>query len=608
MATPPLTDIDPSMYALEMPGSPSPIGERFVVEIHLRGANAVNVPAGVQGVEVHFRFSGFSAYAKPVAFENKLGGAGGVLLSAPILYGINPNFYDDANDPVLAPYVGATQFAVAAAGGGGWNGDDGLVATLTFEIINEPDSNLGEPAVTFPMSLTLTDIVDASAIQVVHTRVDGQLKINPRPIGSPNRPFIFVDPTAKTGTMGEIFTAQVQIAADTFWDVAGFDVMFTYDPTHLAVVGVAEGGFLKQHSEATYGWIDTTVPGEVWTTFTKLENPAASGGTDTLFTVNLQVIYRHGTFPPPTSLLGFGFTDLASWPHPERLYEPWEGGIMAVQLPYDADSAPPADLWSHYTIGGTYTAPYMIQGPDIDAYTQYPVPYAGRGKDQHSDAFAPQSLVCLYAEVTYGGDRVANKFVVFEIHNAVDEKVTILQNYSDISGIASVCFRIPQTDLVPGGEDPAIFGWWWIIATVELDQIVVNDTLTFQVGWLIEVDSVTAVGAPYRKYVDSMTFDVVVSAISEQARMGLLVVDAFDAESYPIGEGYTFSAFHAVRVASDPHGTVPGLFTCTFSLGIPTWCKIGSGTVRAVVLTDWPGVGGTVYCPTISSLFGILEG
>jgi hypothetical protein len=162
--------------------------------------------------------------------------------------------------------------------------------------------------------------------------------------------------------------------------------------------------------------------------------------------------------------------------------------------------------------------------------------------------------------------------------------------------------------LVPGGEDPAIFGWWWIIATVELDQIVVNDTLTFQVGWLIEVDSVTAVGAPYRKYVDSMRFDVVVSTISEQARMGLLVVDAFDVESYPIGEGYTFSAFHAVRISSDPHGTVPGIFTCTFSLGIPTWCKIGSGTVRAVVLTDWPGVGGTVYCPTISSLFGILEG
>jgi hypothetical protein len=216
-------------------------------------------------------------------------------------------------------------------------------------------------------------------------------------------------------------------------------------------------------------------------------------------------------------------------------------------------------------------------------------------------------LVCLFAKVTYGGDKVVNKLVVFEIHNALDEKVTILQNYSDANGIAMACFRIPQTDLIVGGEDPAIFGWWWVIGTVEIDEVVVDDTLTFQVGWLIKVDSVAAVGAPYLKYVDSMVFDVQVSTISEQVRVGLLTVDPFDAESYPIGEAYTYDSFHATRVAGDPHGTIPGIYTYTFTIGIPTWCRVGTATVRAVVLTDFPRNGGTAYCPTVSSQFGIKK-
>jgi hypothetical protein len=65
-------------------------------------------------------------------------------------------------------------------------------------------------------------------------------------------------------------------------------------------------------------------------------------------------------------------------------------------------------------------------------------------------------MVWLYAKVTYGGDRITNKLVTFEVHNALGEKVTILENYTDINGIATVHFRIPQTDLIPGGEDPAI--------------------------------------------------------------------------------------------------------------------------------------------------------
>jgi hypothetical protein len=606
-ATPPLTDLDPSIYNIETPTS-DVVGEEFTVEIHLRDCTIANVPAGIQGIETHFRFSGFAAYAKPIAFDDRIGDAGGVGLPAPVLYGINPGYYDDTNTLIPFPYTGATQFKVAAAGAGGWNADDGIIAILTFEIIDQPNENFGESAVTFPMPLTFTDLVDAAAAQVTHTVVNGQLKINAIPFGYPARPYIYVDPATKTGTMGEIFTVSVMINTAAFWDVAGYDVTLTYDPTLLAVVGYAEGNFLTQHGEATFGWFDDTVAGEVWAVFVKLSNPTESSGVDSLFTVDFEVIFETTVYPPPTAPIGLADTDLASWAHPERSMSPWENKITGVQLPYNPDPVPPADPWTHYTIGGTYTAPLKFLGPDIDVYTQYPYPYGGQGPDEHSDAFAPQMLVCLFAKVTYNGDRVTNKLVVFEIHNALDEKITILQNYSDINGIAMACFRIPQTDLIPGGEDPAIFGWWWVIATVEIDEVVVDDTLTFQVGWLVKVDSVVAVGDPYRKYIDPMYFDVTVSSIFEQGLGALLTVDPFDEQNYPIGEAYTWVWVQATRVAGDPHGTIPFVDTWTFGpMPIPTWCRVGVGTVRAVALTDWPRFGGTAYCPSMSDLFGITK-
>jgi hypothetical protein len=213
-------------------------------------------------------------------------------------------------------------------------------------------------------------------------------------------------------------------------------------------------------------------------------------------------------------------------------------------------------------------------------------------------------MVWLYAKVTYGGDRVTNKWVTFEVHNALGEKVTILENKTDWDGIAVVSFRIPQTDY-PCGHDPAIFGWWTIIATVEIDEVVVNDTLTFQVGWLIEVVSVEPLNAPYKKYSDNMVFKVTVKTISEQVRHAIITVDPFDTAGYPIGEAIWEDDFNATRVAGDPYGTIPGIYENTVELPIPTWARVGTGTVQATALTDFPRNGGTAYCPIASAQFGI---
>jgi hypothetical protein len=582
----PLTDIDASLYNLETPPTPSPVGGQFTVEIHLRDA------ANVQGVEVRLDFTAILAHAHNVSFVDKLGAVGGVL-NSPVLEAVAAGFYD------------AGVYKVAAAStGAAWTQADGLIAILTFAIDSQPSGALYEPDFVGALHFTFTDVSDPVPAPIDHVNVDGQLKIDASPFGYPPSPYIFVSPVSNIGTLGVPFTVSIMISADPFWDVAGFDVTFTYDPTLLSVVAVNEGNFLKQHGEATYGWTDTTTPGLVWAVFAKLSDATPSGGVDSLYTVTLLPIFESTSYPPLSCTLGLINTDLASWAHPERTtLEPWMGRITAVQLPYDPLDTNP---WNHYTINGLYTSPLKISGPYIDLYTQYPDPYGGQGLNEHSDAFAPQQLVCLYAKVTYGGDRVTNKLVTFQVNDAQGHKVTILENYTDINGIAKVCFRIPQTDMIPGGEDPAIFGWWTVNSTVELDQVVVMDNLTFQVGWLVEVDSVTANPASYAKYGGvPMTFDVLWHTIREQPIWALLTVDPFDSQMYPIGEAYWGGWFNATRIGGNPGTTIYGDYSTTVMIGIPTWARVGLGTVYAVALTDFPIYGGTAYCPYATNSFGI---
>jgi hypothetical protein len=239
--------------------------------------------------------------------------------------------------------------------------------------------------------------------------------------------------------------------------------------------------------------------------------------------------------------------------------------------------------------------------------------------------------------VTQGGYRVINKLVVFEIFDANGTKITILQNTTDNNGIAMVMFRIPQPANL---TDPSVFGWWEAIATVDIDQMVVNDTMWFQVGWLVWVDSITPNGSPYMVATGNMNFTMVVGTISEQNRSVLLSVDAFDEASYPIGEiawtmtvhavrnmtydgpGSTITVYYTFGPVTGPLGAkyygwdstgVPGYYEVipysgtNIIMEVPNWARIGQGTVAGYALTDWPSNGGTPYAPAAYNTFGIVH-
>jgi hypothetical protein len=608
----PLTNINASINGLETPATPSPVGKSFEVDLHLLTAT------GVSGIEVHFYFGNIAAYAIPTGFTDLLGETGGVLQGpkSKLLYGVSAGFYDAANNPVDAPFTTAVYYKAAAAStAAALDCPDGIVAKITFQITQQP-SLLTAPLgyVTFPLVMDFTDIVATSA---KGADIQGTLTIDAKAFGYPERANIFVQPSTideAAANLGDEFTVTVSITADAFWDVAGFDITFTYDPTQIELTDLIEDtNFLKQHGEATYNFTfsaldGTAPPGIVHSVFTKLSDPTPSSGTGSILKMKFKILKVSTSFPPLSSVLGLVSTDLASWAHPELAVGPWFGSVTAVDLPFDNGPSPPALQWSHTTTNGTYKSPLKVAGAAIDLYDQYPEPYGGQGINQHSDAFMPQDLVILYTKVTFGGDRITNKLVVIEIHDAQGKKIGLLQNYTDENGIAQVEFRIPMTDLVAGQWDPAMFGWWKAIATASIDQAVVNDAMAFQVGWLAQVVSITANNAPYLKYSDVMNFTATVQTISEQTFLArgypnsTASIDAYDTSSYPIGEfEIPIAGISATRNdVNGPGGTTGGTYTYTVTMMIPTWARIGTESVTGYVLSALPSNGGTPFGPQLT--------
>jgi len=135
-----------------------------------------------------------------------------------------------------------------------------------------------------------------------------------------------------------------------------------------------------------------------------------------------------------------------------------------------------------------------------------------------------------------------------------------------------------------------------------VDQVIINDTMDFQVGWLAQVTGVVAVGAPYLKYSSVMNFTATVQTIHEQPIWALISVDSYDTQGYPIGETAFWDYINATRATCPFTGptttTTGGIYVYPNLIqGIPTWTRVGTASVIGYALTDWPRNGGTPWGP-----------
>ena len=241
---------------------------------------------------------------------------------------------------------------------------------------------------------------------------------------------------------------------------------------------------------------------------------------------------------------------------------------------------------------------FRVRGPYIDVYTQKE-PYSGRGPNQPSDAFAPQEEVILYAYVSYNCEPQQNKPVGFEVIDPTGEIIVDRSAFTNSEGIANITFRIPWPCENP---EETIFGMWTVIAKVSVLDLTAEDTLTFEVGWIIEiveVETVDATGQLKTSFVkgEHLYFNLTARNIAFVSKIATFTIVVYDEQDVPIG--------HVVL-----HNWVipPGASRIfVLSIQIPKWAYIGVANVYANAYTDLPQLCGVPYCPEMSVAFIITK-
>jgi hypothetical protein len=208
-----------------------------------------------------------------------------------------------------------------------------------------------------------------------------------------------------------------------------------------------------------------------------------------------------------------------------------------------------------------------------------------------SDAYGPQQLVTVYAKVTYNDEPVEYKPVAFEMIMPNGVAADYRTAFTDASGIATTTFRIPWE----GSNAELLFGDWSIVGSVSISEVTVMDTLKFRFGYIVSIGSITVAGSPLKKG-EFMTIDVQLDSISMTSHNVFLTIVACDNCGVPIGiAGGNF-------VVAPEDGLASG-----YTITIPSWAFVGTGTIYANVFTGIPQYGGVPYCPEGTANFIILK-
>jgi hypothetical protein len=244
-----------------------------------------------------------------------------------------------------------------------------------------------------------------------------------------------------------------------------------------------------------------------------------------------------------------------------------------------------------------HTVPVSAQmGRIIDVFTQN----GGEGANQSNGMFQPQDLVLLYALVTYNDNPVASKLVGFQASGPLNNLQNLTAGGSSLtneSGIAEFSFRIPWPSENP---ETKVFGIWNVIATVDVADQQIVDTLTFQVGWIIRITNITTLNAQFEPETNfliqnTIIFNLTVENTAGTPEPATITIDAQDSQSYPI-----------LHIQLDNLTLQPGTNNVNASTTIPDDAKTGQATASAAPYTRPIEQGGVLYSPAISTTFQIV--
>jgi len=237
-------------------------------------------------------------------------------------------------------------------------------------------------------------------------------------------------------------------------------------------------------------------------------------------------------------------------------------------------------------------------GGEFDIFTQKE-PFSGRGLNVTSDAFGPEEEVMIYASVIYNDYPVAMAHVAFEIHgpeNSVYNITFFDYARTDDSGVANISFRI-------GLVSEIHFGEWRIVGSVYLVDEVLQDFLSFEAGWIVEIISMKTVdenNVEQTKFMkgECVGIELLVRNIAMTEKKATIAITMYDLLNVLVNstqmEDYALPA------------TSTELHIHCF-LAIPEWASAGDAVVSACAYTAPISLGGVPYCPKVSKSFLIVD-
>lgn len=241
---------------------------------------------------------------------------------------------------------------------------------------------------------------------------------------------------------------------------------------------------------------------------------------------------------------------------------------------------------------------HSSSGGEIDLFTEKEI-YNGKGLNMSSDAFGPGQNITIHALVTYNDYPVREALVGF----AIDGPKNPIQNISEFrtaptngSGIASINIGV-------GLITEIYFGQWLVVGRVRIaENIICQDTLSFEVGWIVNITSVETID---ENHLEQDTFTIGgrvgvkltlenIAMIEKNVTVTLTIHDEMD---------------HPIQSAELENLILPSNETIVDQhfLSIPKDAMAGNAMVYVSAYTAPIRLNGTPYCPTVSKQFFITS-
>jgi hypothetical protein len=235
-------------------------------------------------------------------------------------------------------------------------------------------------------------------------------------------------------------------------------------------------------------------------------------------------------------------------------------------------------------------------GGEIDLYTQKE-PYSGRGPNTASDAFGPGEEVQVYALATYNEYPIQSILVAFQVLGPTNPVENISYSrvaFTDQVGVATISFRISQLN-------ESTFGEWTVNGNAKIGDVVFTDTVTFKVGWIVEIVSLETVDENYMERESfsrgsCVGIELIVQNIAMVEKTATLFVTIYDCL------GTFVNATELDDFVVQPNGTFVYTY---FFLHIPKSAPVGLATIYASACTTLLENNGVPYCPEVSKQFSI---